>query len=66
MPVYHYKGVVSPNRRVSATIDADSLRAARTKLKSDGVYLTQIEEGHWRCISILGGRPVFIMLRLRW
>jgi general secretion pathway protein F len=48
MPVYHYKGVVSPNRRVSATIDADSLRAARTKLKSDGVYLTQIEEGKTR------------------
>ena len=48
MPVYRYKGVASPNRRVSATIDADSLRGARAKLKAEGVYLTSIEEGRTR------------------
>ncbi len=48
MPVYRYKGIASPNRRVSASIDADSLRGARAKLKGEGVYLTWIEEGRTR------------------
>ena len=48
MPVYHYKGVAVPNRRVSATVTADSLRSARAKLKAEGIYLTRIEEGKTR------------------
>ncbi len=48
MPVYRYKGIASPSRRVSATVDADSLRGARAKLKAEGVYLTWIEEGRTR------------------
>lgn len=47
MPVFHYRGI-SANRRISATVDADSLRAARAKLKAEGVYLTHIAEGRTR------------------
>jgi general secretion pathway protein F len=48
MPVYHYKGIAVPSRRVSATVTADSLRSARAKLKAEGIYLTRIEEGKTR------------------
>jgi general secretion pathway protein F len=45
MPVYVYKGVVAGNRATSGTVDADSVRAARAKLRSDGIFPTQIREG---------------------
>ncbi len=48
MPVYRYKGVAAGNRAVSATIDADSLRAARAKLRADGIFPTELVEGKTR------------------
>ena len=45
MPVYAYKGVTSGNRSTRGSIDADSLRSARTKLKAEGIFPTQIHEG---------------------
>ncbi len=45
MPVYRYKGIAAGNRSVSATIDADSPRAARTKLRAEGIFPTDISEG---------------------
>ncbi len=48
MPVYRYKGVAAGNRAVAATIDADSLRAARAKLRSDGIFPTEIVVGKTR------------------
>ncbi|MBM4334942.1 MAG: type II secretion system protein GspF [Deltaproteobacteria bacterium] len=48
MPVYRYKGVAAGNRAVSATIDADSLRAARLKLRADGIFPTEIVAGKTR------------------
>ncbi len=47
MPVFHYKGILA-NHAVSATVDADNMRAARARLKAEGIYLTQIAEGKTR------------------
>ncbi len=48
MPVYRYRGVASGNRAVSASIDAENLRAARAALRAEGIYPTQIELGKTR------------------
>ena len=48
MPVYRYKGVAAGNRAVSASIDADSLRSARSKLRAEGIFPTEILEGKVR------------------
>ena len=48
MPVYRYRGVAAGNRSVSATIDADSLPAARARLRAEGIYPTQMSEGKTR------------------
>src|SRR5262245_18794056 len=45
MPVYAYKGVVAGNRSTSGTVDADSVRSARAKLRGEGIFPTQISEG---------------------
>ncbi len=44
MPVYAYKGVSSSGRALKAFVDAETLRAARAKLRREGVFLTEIVE----------------------
>jgi len=44
MPVYAYKGVSQSGKAAKGTISADSARAARAKMRSTGVYLTEINE----------------------
>jgi general secretion pathway protein F len=51
VPVYRYKGVAAGNRSVAATIDADSLRTARAKLRAEGIFPTEILEGKTRSQS---------------
>ena len=51
MPVYTYRGVTSDNRARRGMIDADSLRGARSKLRSEGIFPTQINEGRTRSAS---------------
>jgi general secretion pathway protein F len=45
MPVYEYRGVTTGNRTTRGWIDAENLRSARQKLRSDGIYLTDLAEG---------------------
>jgi general secretion pathway protein F len=45
MPVYAYKGMTTAGRATRGFVDADSARAARAKLRRDGVYPTEISEG---------------------
>jgi len=45
MPVYAYKGVTAGSRAASGTIDAESLRDARARLRSEGIFPTQLSEG---------------------
>jgi general secretion pathway protein F len=44
VPVYAYKGVSSSGKNIKGTVSAESLRAARAKMRQDGVYLTNMSE----------------------
>lgn len=51
MPVYEYRGVTHGNRVARGLIDADSSRAARLKLRAEGIFPTAISEGHTRGVG---------------
>lgn len=44
MPAYHYRGVASSGRNASGTIEADSARAARGRLRERNIFASDIEE----------------------
>ena len=48
MPVYNYKGVDQGGKSTRGFVDAESLRAARSKLRRDGVFLTELNESAGR------------------
>ncbi len=48
MPVFAYKGITAGNRAVAGVVDAESARAARSRLRSEGIFPTKIEEGEAR------------------
>lgn len=45
MPVYAYKGMTTAGRATRGFVDAESARAARAKLRRDGVFPTDLREG---------------------
>jgi general secretion pathway protein F len=45
VPVYAYKGVTAAGRSTRGHVDAESLRGARTRLRRDGVFITELAEG---------------------
>jgi general secretion pathway protein F len=45
MPVYAYKGVGAGSRSASGTVDAESARDARLKLRGEGIFATELVEG---------------------
>ena len=45
MPVYAYKGVTAAGKKTRGHLDAESPRSARARLRRDGVFLTELEEG---------------------
>ena len=51
MPVYEYKGLIAGNRSTRGMVDADSPRAARSKLRADGIFPTQLVEGKTRSVA---------------
>ncbi|MDH5526914.1 MAG: type II secretion system inner membrane protein GspF [Nitrospirota bacterium] len=62
MPVFEYRGLDTRGKGVSGMIDADTARMARQRLKSSGVYPTELVEGkekarrEARSVSLFGGR----------
>ncbi|MFP6629454.1 MAG: type II secretion system inner membrane protein GspF [Myxococcota bacterium] len=44
MPVYAYKGVTSAGKSTRGQLSADNLRAARLRMRQDGIFLTEIGE----------------------
>ncbi len=44
MAVYEYKALNKSGKQIKGTIDADNARAARTKLKSQGIFPTDVIE----------------------
>ena len=45
MPVYAYKGVTAAGKKTRGHLDADSPRTARSRLRRDGIFLTELAEG---------------------
>ncbi|MEK2690614.1 type II secretion system inner membrane protein GspF [Bdellovibrio sp. GT3] len=44
MPIFEYKGLTRDGRNTKGVIDAENLRAARTKLKRDNIYVVDIRD----------------------
>ena len=44
MPMYAYKGVGSNGKKTAGAVSAENARAARTKMRAQGVFLTEIQE----------------------
>ncbi|NMC64326.1 MAG: type II secretion system protein GspF, partial [SAR324 cluster bacterium] len=44
MPVFKYKALDQKGKNVKGSIDADNLRSARQRLRSQGIYPTDVVE----------------------
>ena len=44
MPIFEYKGINREGKEKSGIVDAENLRAARLKLKKDGIYVSSISD----------------------
>jgi general secretion pathway protein F len=44
MPVFEYKGLTQQGKNTKGIIDAENIRAARVKLKKDGVYVIDLQD----------------------
>src|SRR5690606_1091078 len=44
MPVYEYKGLDSGGKAIAGIIDADTAKVARSRLRKQGVFPTEISE----------------------
>ena len=44
MPIFEYKGLLKDGKNTKGVIDSENLRAARMKLKKDGVFVVSIED----------------------
>jgi general secretion pathway protein F len=57
VPVYAYKGVTRAGKATKGFLDADSPRVARSRLRRDGVVLTEIaEQGSSTVVEATSGR----------
>ncbi|HTY19411.1 MAG TPA: type II secretion system inner membrane protein GspF [Myxococcota bacterium] len=65
MPVYAYKGVTQAGRSTRGFVDAESARAARVKLKRDGVFLTDLAENAAEAAPAAQRRVSFSLDRFR-
>ena len=44
MPIFEYKGLSKGGKNVKGTIDAENLRAARSRLKKEHVFVIEIRD----------------------
>jgi general secretion pathway protein F len=44
MPIFEYKGITREGKNTKGIVDAENLRAARLKLKKDGIFVSAIED----------------------
>jgi general secretion pathway protein F len=64
MPVYAYKGLSQSGRAVAGIIDADTPKAARIKLRRDGVFPTDLaEEERKKLHTVAAERGTFTWAR---
>ena len=72
MPVFAYKGLTEAGRNVQGVIEADGARAARARLRRDGVYPTEVAEEaarstrngfQWRSNERIGNADLSVISR---
>jgi general secretion pathway protein F len=56
LPVFAYKGVDTAGKSKRGFVDAENLRSARSRLRRDGVFLTEVTESDARRPDAPGGR----------
>ena len=44
MPIYEFRGLNKAGKNVKGTVDAENIRAAKTKLKKDGVFVVDLKD----------------------
>ena len=44
MPIFEYKGLTRDGKNIKGVTDSENLRAARMKLKKDGIFVVSIED----------------------
>jgi general secretion pathway protein F len=44
MPLYEYRGLTKDGKNTKGTLDSENLRAARLKLKKDGIFVVDIKD----------------------
>lgn len=44
MPIYSYKGMTSAGRATKGSLNAESLAAARSRMRTEGIFLTEITQ----------------------
>src|SRR6185312_1106444 len=44
MPLFEYRGLTRDGKNTKGTLDAENVRAARMKLKKDGIYVSDIRD----------------------
>lgn len=44
MPIFEYKGITRDGKNTKGIVDSENLRAARLKLKKDGIFVISIED----------------------
>ena len=44
MPIFEYRGLTRDGKNVRGTLDSENLRAARLKLKKDGIFVVEIND----------------------
>ena len=54
MPVFEYNAISTTGKKLKGNVDAENIRIARQKLKSQGIYVTDIREGLENNISKKG------------
>jgi general secretion pathway protein F len=55
MPIYAYKRVTTAGKKTRGQLDAESARSARARLRRDGVFLTELEEGRRESLGNAAG-----------
>ena len=57
MPVYAYKGVNQAGRPTRGTVTAEGPRAARSKMRATGVFLTELNESEGDTAAVTATAP---------
>jgi general secretion pathway protein F len=58
MPIFEYKGTTRDGKNTKGVVDAENLRAARLKLKKDGVFVSSIEDKKRQAVQKKSGLKI--------